>query len=571
MDTFIEQVELLVGGPGNATTKTKLTAKTKKVGRKDDPFAPVTEKYPNAYTAEADPPSPPVGYQRKQKQQRRKKPSLLRRLFCCATGGDEEYGLHGKKQTEAELRAAAAGVVEDSVARPARVHQKDKRESRVLFETTPPTPPLPMMYPDRKPATSAMAKKLNNTAGLTVVGQGMSPASWKSNDASNSGIFDPNSGNNGKPFPPPNLISYPGTNTYPVAFYSYIPKHLSQKAQIRLQQELSKPFSEGDEPGYIYIFWLTDSPHSPLPTPTPSGTPSKNSTRAAKALLQTATAAESLPAGQKPRILLKIGRANNVQRRLHEWSTQCGYNLSLIRFYPHISASSSPAATSSSSRSRTPSLHAQVGKKVPNSHRIEHLIHLELRDFLENPEIQCDACGKTHKEWFSVEASREGLKGVDEIVKKWIDYGERSAMVTGHGTAAQTAPMIPKTTPTKASGTNGTPTKSTKVKQDPVTPTPVQQRPTLKGAPVAGKKAASSGQGKSGSSGKNLTPGGGGRGRSSASPARSSRSNNNSRPSSSNGKAKASPSGRKRGDAGYGNWKNYDENEGDDEYRPDDE
>lgn len=545
MDTFIEQVELLVGTPGGTTTKTKLTAKTKRYNG-EDPFK-VAEKYPDTFAAEAGPPSPPAGYKRKQKQQSRKKPSLLRRLFCCCvSSGDEEYNLHGKKQTEAELRAAAAAVVEGSVARPARIHSKDKRESRVLFETTPPTPPLPMMYPDRKTANSAMAKKTNNS-NLAVAGRGATP---------NSGIFNPNAD--------------PGTE-----FHSYIPSHLSESTQARLRAELSKPFSEGDEPGYIYIFWLTDSPISPSSTPGAGG---KHTTAAA--LLKTATAAESLPrdGNQKPRLLLKIGRANNVQRRLHEWSTQCGYNLSLVRFYPHVSASAtpSPAATPGSKHTTplsTPALNAQVGKKVPNSHRIERLIHLELRDnSTDNPEIDCEACGKTHKEWFWVDASREGLRNVDEIVKKWIDYGEKSAMVTGLNNV-QGAPMVlkatPKTTP-KASPPKsaGTPKKSKK-QDDPVTPTPLQKRPTLKDAAVGGaqgKKTPSSQGAKSGrntNSSKNLSPNGGGAKRVSASPARSSRSNGGSRPGSSTGKGKSPSRGR------GGGWKNYDENEGDEEYRPD--
>lgn len=231
-----------------------------------------------------------------------------------------------------------------------------------------------------------------------------------------------------------------------------IPPTLSAATALRLRRELSKPFSEKDEPGYIYIFWLTDSPISPQGTPggTPNGTPNKAMGRGGRthlrspsdALQQVVTDAETSQQGQ--RILLKIGRANNVQRRLHEWSTQCGYNLSLIRFYPHVSASS-PGSVGG--KLTTPSLNKEVGKKVPNSHRIERLIHLELGDNPENrPLVQCEVCKRTHKEWFSVEASRAGLSSVDEVVKKWIDYGERSAMVTGTGPTVQ-APQIPKSSP----------------------------------------------------------------------------------------------------------------------------
>lgn len=518
MDTFIEQVELLVGTPGGTATTTRLTAKTKRYdggGGTPDPFSR-PEKHQDAPVAEAGPPSPPTGYKRRQKKQRQKKPSLLRRLLCCMSssdsGDDEDYSLSGKKQTEAELRAAAAAVVEGNVARPAKTHGKDNKKNSVLFETTPPTPPLPMMYPNRKQAASAVAQR-PNTSGATAA-QGATPVS---------GYFDPNAD--------------PATQ-----FNSYIPQHLSQSTQARLRAELAKPFSDGEEPGYIYIFWLTDSPISPASTPGGKQT-------TAAALLKTAAAAESLPrntAGQ-PRLLLKIGRANNVQRRLHEWSTQCGYNLSLVRFYPHVSASAtpSPATTPGSRRAAgppsTPFLHTLVGKKVPNSHRIERLIHLELRDEDgRNPEIECKACGKTHKEWFWIDASRDGLHSVDEVVKKWIDYGEKSAMVAG---VLRTSPG--STTPKKSKKADG-----------PGTPSPPQKLPTSKDASVGGKSGRTPAGGSN-----HLSPGAGKR--VAASPARGSKGTNASRPGSSAGKSSA---GKSRGRGGR---KNHDNDDGSDEYRPD--
>jgi hypothetical protein len=121
------------------------------------------------------------------------------------------------------------------------------------------------------------------------------------------------------------------------------------------------------------------------------------------------------PGGTRPKLLFKIGRAVNVQRRLHQWTSQCGYNLALIRYYPHTSASS-------------PGESHIVARQVPNCNRIERLIHLELSATPgANPRKNCDACGKTHQEWFEVEASREGILAVDEVIKRWIAYGERSA------------------------------------------------------------------------------------------------------------------------------------------------
>jgi hypothetical protein len=39
---------------------------------------------------------------------------------------------------------------------------------------------------------------------------------------------------------------------------------------------------------------------------------------------------------------------------------------------------------------------------------------------------KCDACGKDHREWFEVEASKKGVKAVDEVVRRWVDWAERA-------------------------------------------------------------------------------------------------------------------------------------------------
>ncbi|KAJ9134595.1 hypothetical protein NKR23_g10050 [Pleurostoma richardsiae] len=111
-------------------------------------------------------------------------------------------------------------------------------------------------------------------------------------------------------------------------------------------------------------------------------------------------------------ILLKIGRATNVQRRLNEWTRQCGYDLSLIRYYPYISSSN-------------PSL-VGVPRKVPHSHKVERLIHIELAGLgLRVADRQrCDACGREHREWFEVQASRKGITEVDEAIRRWVDWDE---------------------------------------------------------------------------------------------------------------------------------------------------
>ncbi|TGJ83974.1 hypothetical protein E0Z10_g4807 [Xylaria hypoxylon] len=169
-------------------------------------------------------------------------------------------------------------------------------------------------------------------------------------------------------------------------YLSFIPQTVLPETAANLLKELSKPYAQTDEPGYIYIFWLT--PESQPSTPaaeaarnllTPPARPDMRQRRTSDVLQSFAT--QSSRAGSPSKtILLKIGRASNVQRRLNEWQRQCGYNLSLIRYYPYVS----------STRPSTP-------RKMPHSHKVERLIHIELEGggLRVNHKVNCDACGKT--------------------------------------------------------------------------------------------------------------------------------------------------------------------------------
>ncbi|KAF3261100.1 hypothetical protein TWF192_009032 [Orbilia oligospora] len=280
-----------------------------------------------------------------------------------------------------------------------------------------------------------------------------------------------------------------------------LPLHLSSKTRTKITTEMRKPISQKDMPGYIYIFWLKDDTSAPLPVPASapptvssfnipplpssngylkprknsyvkdpgsaalfrvvedpyddddddeSGAISPTSNRRSRGASISA-APPSSPGGSKPgekRVLLKIGRAQNVQRRLHQWSQQCGYNLQLLRYYPYVSLQDAPSSASlkgssppsthtpgtpglSVSGARTPlsgkptSPPANLGaKKVPFSHRVERLIHLELRDGYYNKPHVCETCQTVHKEWFAVPGTRDGVKRVDEVIKRWCKWAE---------------------------------------------------------------------------------------------------------------------------------------------------
>ncbi|KAK4041271.1 meiotically up-regulated gene 113-domain-containing protein [Parachaetomium inaequale] len=247
----------------------------------------------------------------------------------------------------------------------------------------------------------------------------------------------------GSSAPSPGRKSRRGSEASQTAqFMSVIPQDAPPQTASQLLAELAKPVSPQDEAGYIYIFWLT--PESEPSTPpaeaarsllAPPSTPNNRARRPSDVLSSFArltttdedededTPQDDNKKKKKKTILLKIGRATNVQRRLNEWQRQCGYNLSLIRYYPYVSSSSSPSPSPSPGASPGS---ADVARKVPHSHKVERLVHIELRGrgLGVADREKCEACGREHREWFEVEASRAAVAGVDEIVRRWSDWDE---------------------------------------------------------------------------------------------------------------------------------------------------
>ncbi|KFX97584.1 hypothetical protein O988_04789 [Pseudogymnoascus sp. VKM F-3808] len=206
-----------------------------------------------------------------------------------------------------------------------------------------------------------------------------------------------------------------GPSSHTQQLLSLIPKAASPQVTSLLLAELSKPPSQLDDEGYIYIFWLTPTSHPQTPPAeaAPSlldypSRPQPGKRRTSEALQAFSSGTES---DARKTILLKIGRASNVQRRLNEWSRQCGYNLSLVRYYPYQPSS--------------PGVQVGTPRKVPCAHRVERLIHLELSGMRARGGGGCESCGREHREWFEVEATREGVRSVDEVVRRWVDWGLR--------------------------------------------------------------------------------------------------------------------------------------------------
>ena len=200
---------------------------------------------------------------------------------------------------------------------------------------------------------------------------------------------------------------------------SLIPTTLSPQTTSLLLAELSKPVSAADEEGYIYMFWLT--PESELSKPDddvassllePPSAPMENERRGTEALHHYASVRQKPTQPQS--VLLKIGRAANVHRRLSQWTKQCSYNITLIRYYPYRETQTQVSQGA-----------AVPPRKVPHVHRVERLIHLELAEKRVVDRGPCENCAKEHREWFEIEATRKGLRSVDEVIRRWVGWAER--------------------------------------------------------------------------------------------------------------------------------------------------
>ncbi|RKF79090.1 hypothetical protein GcM1_205016 [Golovinomyces cichoracearum] len=209
---------------------------------------------------------------------------------------------------------------------------------------------------------------------------------------------------------------------------SLIPPTTSPEIASQLLAVLAKPSSVKDSAGYIYMFWLTPESLQSQPSAetvsliltssSPSKVPEQKKVSGVLDTFSTYhpnTRASLNGSSNSKKILLKIGRAENVYRRLNQWTKQCGYNLSLIRYYPYQSSASKMGFKGNAS---------SLPVKVPNVNKVERLIHIEISSKRAS-HGQCEACGKVHKEWFEVEASREGIKEIDKIIRRWVDWNIR--------------------------------------------------------------------------------------------------------------------------------------------------
>ncbi|EPE08616.1 importin 13 [Ophiostoma piceae UAMH 11346] len=280
-----------------------------------------------------------------------------------------------------------------------------------------PVRPRPRPFQPARPTTASPGRSTYNNEKLTVAAAAHSRPSSRH---SHSHYQRPSSNSNSRR---PSAASYSSQTAH---YLSLILPSTSPNTASALMAELAKPISQGDEAGYIYMFWVTPGSSSQsagtkppaeaaralLSPPRPSGQRRPSDVVASFAEQQT----KSRKGGARKTLLLKIGRANNVHRRLNEWTRQCGDDLTLIRYYPYVASGSSPGASPMRDEPR----------KIPHSHKVERLVHLELAGagLRAKPGSEKCGCGREHREWFEVDATRAAVAAVDEVIRRWSDWDE---------------------------------------------------------------------------------------------------------------------------------------------------
>ncbi|KAI9873946.1 MAG: hypothetical protein M1830_010372 [Pleopsidium flavum] len=365
-----------------------------------------------AMTEEATPvgSAKPAVPPRKSRQKSRGQSNLIVSLFCCVRSVDKEYLPPSRPKPQShsvQVHRASHPDMEEVVRSPSRppLHTRhgDSNELRNVGHDR------PFTKPNQKPGTSSAQ-----------------PPSSITTKAPTPRV--PLSNKTAQPINRPSLHRDLPSHTEDLL--SLIPRTLNPQTTSALLSELAKPISNFDEDGYIYIFWLTDAvsatpPTSQMASSLLSSTPNRPNSKArptSNLLEDFSSSPSSSGVNGKKTVLLKIGRASNVHRRLNEWTRQCNYNLSLIRYYPYVPTLSPFSRSSPSAITTDPFTPPLTPRKVPHAHRVERLIHIELAE--KKIKKGCETCGKEHREWFEVEASREGIKGVDEVVRRWVKWGE---------------------------------------------------------------------------------------------------------------------------------------------------
>jgi hypothetical protein len=196
------------------------------------------------------------------------------------------------------------------------------------------------------------------------------------------------------------------------------PTDANRLTYAKLLTAMSEPPTAGDSPGYIYMFWQTSlptsSPESDAASQVAHGTASagviqffeSRARRDSSASASRTSLGNGRGTGSPKTVFLKIGRAANVMRRMTQWRNQCGYNISLLRYWPQ------PVREAKAAGLRN----KYVGK-------VEKLVHLNLEMLGLRVKREC-RCGTEHREWFEVQAKAAAVREVDNVIGNWVRWCE---------------------------------------------------------------------------------------------------------------------------------------------------
>ena len=207
------------------------------------------------------------GYEQPARRTKPRKVSFWASLCCMADGGDDDYVevvRHRKRVDDSQPTVSGAPRIPSNK----------------------PTPPA--TRPATRPASAAMPPRRPVSTDLPI-----RPAAQ-------------------------HRVSNSQTNH----LLSLLPPHLSPQTTSALLAELIKPISPADEEGYIYIFWLTpQSKDAPAESTarsllTPPASRPKNDRRISDVMTEFSFDGSEPDTKGKKTIMLKIGRANNVTRRM---------------------------------------------------------------------------------------------------------------------------------------------------------------------------------------------------------------------------------------------------------------
>ncbi|KAI5303350.1 hypothetical protein KEM56_007643 [Ascosphaera pollenicola] len=232
-------------------------------------------------------------------------------------------------------------------------------------------------------------------------------------------------------------------------YFNWIPKHISPETAQKLLREVLVPVSARDVPGYIYMCWVTpDVPGHDKPSRNWASKliPSARDDECGQTILpdgsKVSTAEVMKAAGVPPEtvednsgttrdcIILKIGRAVNVEQRMKQWKDQCAHTLTLMRHYPYFSGQPLPDVFSDEPTARSASLdNSKIPRDriIPHCHKVEHLIHVELDEMRVRYQKPCSHCGQKHQEWFEIPAEASKIRMVHECISKWTRWSQMMA------------------------------------------------------------------------------------------------------------------------------------------------